>query len=445
MSKKHLTFVGTIMLTQLMLALDARPLLAADVILNEYNAVSSGQRLDDGAGKDSFFGTIFGNGGNWFELLVVGDQVDMRGWQLNWTEDEDVAGGGTAAGTLTLSGDPIWSNLRSGTLLTFIETVNGGGEDGVNTSTDISYNPDPLDPNGDWWINVATREEAAKGASALVTTTTNDGNPGDFSVGNSDWTLTIVNASAQVVFGPAGEGIGSDWAGGGINNKEAGSLEGPVAPAGESVTVAMWQAVTPASEFYDDTGSTSFGSPNVDYDPNANPQFTVIQDVSPLRAQVAAPPLGDGDVNMDGMLTDADIDELSAAVRNLSTDLKFDMNLDSAVNDVDRTVWVNQIKRTYLGDANLDGVFGSDDLVDVFQAGHYEDGVPGNSGWATGDWDGDTEFDTSDFVAAFQAGGYELGPRPAVAAVPEPASWLLTLATLPLLAARRRRRSPSSR
>ncbi|MCA9213297.1 MAG: hypothetical protein KDB27_09545, partial [Planctomycetales bacterium] len=48
----------------------------------------------------------------------------------------------------------------------------------------------------------------------------------------------------------------------------------------------------------------------------------------------------------------------------------------------------------------------------------YEDGIAGNSTWATGDWNGDGDFDSSDFVAAFSEGGYEKGPKPA--AVPEP-------------------------
>ena len=47
------------------------------------------------------------------------------------------------------------------------------------------------------------------------------------------------------------------------------------------------------------------------------------------------------------------------------------------------------------------------------------------AGWAVGDWDGDFRFDSSDSVAAFAAGGYELGPRQAVAAVPEPSSLLV--------------------
>ena len=390
---------------------------AADVILNEYNAVSAGNRLDDGLGRDATLGLIFGNGGNWFELLVVEDHVDMRGWNLVWHEDEQTAGGETAAGTLTLSQGDLWSDLRAGTLISFIETIDAGNE-GINTSTDVSY--DPL--NGDWWINVATREEAGKGVAALVTTVTNDGNPGDFSVGKNDWTLTIADPLNKIVFGPAGEG--ANWAGGGVSGSEGGSLEGPKTNDGTPVTLEMWRAVTPASEFYDDTGSTSFGAPNQDYDP-ATQTFTLLQDLSMLRAQVG-PPLGNGDFDNDGLLTAADIDALTAQILAGSSDLAFDVNLDGTVNADDRSAWVEGLKKTYFGDANLDGEFSSADLVDVLAAGEYEDAMPLNSGWATGDWDGDGDFTTSDFVTALSGGGYEVGPRAAVAAaVPEPCSAVL--------------------
>jgi hypothetical protein len=59
------------------------------------------------------------------------------------------------------------------------------------------------------------------------------------------------------------------------------------------------------------------------------------------------------------------------------------------------------------GDSNRDGVFDSTDLVQVFQAGQYEDGVLGNSTWSSGDWNGDGEFDSQDLVFAFQAGSYQ--------------------------------------
>lgn len=59
-----------------------------------------------------------------------------------------------------------------------------------------------------------------------------------------------------------------------------------------------------------------------------------------------------------------------------------------------------------VGDANEDGVFDSSDLVQIFQAGEYEDEKPANSIYAEGDWNGDGEFDSSDLVFAFQFGRY---------------------------------------
>ncbi|MFC1758030.1 hypothetical protein ACFL2H_04585 [Planctomycetota bacterium] len=59
---------------------------------------------------------------------------------------------------------------------------------------------------------------------------------------------------------------------------------------------------------------------------------------------------------------------------------------------------------TSFGDANLDGVFDSADLVLVFQAGVYEDSAAAN--WAQGDWSGDGKFDTQDLVLAFRDGRY---------------------------------------
>jgi hypothetical protein len=63
----------------------------------------------------------------------------------------------------------------------------------------------------------------------------------------------------------------------------------------------------------------------------------------------------------------------------------------------------------------------------VFQAGQYEDDVANNSTWGTGDWNGDGDFDTGDLVLAFQDGGYEMGPKAAVATVPEPTSMAMFL------------------
>lgn len=135
-----------------------------------------------------------------------------------------------------------------------------------------------------------------------------------------------------------------------------------------------------------------------------------------------------GDFNQNGQLDADDFDVLAAEVRNQSVNLAFDLNHDSAVDASDRETWVVQLRRTYFGDANLDGVFDSTDLVEVFASGEYESGEP--AGWAQGDWDGNGLFDSSDLVLAFADGGYEQGPRASVAAVPEPGCLVLLAASL---------------
>jgi hypothetical protein len=153
-----------------------------------------------------------------------------------------------------------------------------------------------------------------------------------------------------------------------------------------------------------------------------------------------------GDFNGNGALDADDIDLLTTEVNAGDNDPAFDLDGDGLVTQMDRDVWVNDLRGTYYGDSDLDGEFNSSDFVFVFQAGQYEDNEPGNSTWATGDWNGNTEFDSSDFVTAFQAGGFEQGPRAAVSSVPEPSSSLLGfLALVGLIPLRRGLRAVQSR
>ena len=170
----------------IVLALAAGTLSAADVILNEYNAVDGtsflggGDSSADDAGdraSDSYFGRIMGNGGDWFELVVIKDHLDMRGWQL------DTYSGTKLDKTLTLTADPIWSDLRGGTIITVAQDV----------PTDVSYDP----AAGDWWINV----QAKTGGDGKYISAKS------FTVNNKNWRLRIRNVAGAVVFGPAGEGI----------------------------------------------------------------------------------------------------------------------------------------------------------------------------------------------------------------------------------------------
>jgi hypothetical protein len=155
-----------------------------------------------------------------------------------------------------------------------------------------------------------------------------------------------------------------------------------------------------------------------------------------------------GDLDGDQLLTVADVDALIGAINHDEQNRQFDLDHDGSVGSGDLELWVNDVYYTYPGDANLDGLFDTGDLILVLQAGGYEDDVPFNATWASGDWDGDQEFTTRDFVVALQAGGFEAGPRsdaarPAdVAPVPEPSAWLLTaLGLWSLTAAVRLRRT----
>lgn len=148
-----------------------------------------------------------------------------------------------------------------------------------------------------------------------------------------------------------------------------------------------------------------------------------------------------GDYNGNGALDSGDLDLQSQAMQD--QDLAFDENNDGVVDIADRQLWVNDYKNTWMGDADLNGVFDSSDFVLVFTAGKYE--IDESAGWAEGDWDGNMKFDSSDFVAAFGDGGYEMGqkpggPNPATAAVPEPSSVALLAIGLAAIALRRRQR-----
>jgi hypothetical protein len=111
-----------------------------------------------------------------------------------------------------------------------------------------------------------------------------------------------------------------------------------------------------------------------------------------------------GDLNSDRIVDAKDIDLLCASIQTGSP--ARDLNGDGLTSSADLDWMIHAILRTSTGDANLDGLFDSSDLVQIFQIGEYEDATSGNSSWAEGDWNCDGEFDSSDLVAAFQEGSY---------------------------------------
>jgi hypothetical protein len=143
-----------------------------------------------------------------------------------------------------------------------------------------------------------------------------------------------------------------------------------------------------------------------------------------------------GDYNHNGTLDAADIDDMTIQTAGGTHPAAYDLNGDALVNDGDIKVWVGDLFHSWIGDANLDGQFNSSDLVTVLATGTYE--VDVNSVWSTGDFNGDGRTNSSDLVVALADGGYEQGPRAALGAVPEPASFIILMAGLISMAIRRR-------
>ncbi len=88
------------------------------------------------------------------------------------------------------------------------------------------------------------------------------------------------------------------------------------------------------------------------------------------------------------------------------------------------------------GDANLDGVFDSTDLVEVFNAGKYENRTLAS--WHDGDWNDDRRFDSADLADAFRDGAYQGSANSPPLAVPEPSSLALLLFAVSLWCAAKR-------
>ena len=119
-----------------------------------------------------------------------------------------------------------------------------------------------------------------------------------------------------------------------------------------------------------------------------------------------------GDFNDDGVVNDVDIDLLSFQIRQPAPNPAYDLNGDRKVDALDRDHLIRSILNSTYGDSNLDQLFTSQDFIQVFQAGKYEDEIIGNGSWAEGDWNGDGDFDSNDIILAFQMGAYSAAAKP---------------------------------
>lgn len=215
---------------------------APPIVLNEWNAVEPDEELADG---DDALGTLPGNGGDWIELVVVEDHLDLRGWSLVSMDRSAVEH------RLTFTSEPVLADLRAGTIITVA----------ADLPEDASYDPE----RGDWRFHLRTD-------GAYVT-----GDPLD--VGAHEWQLSIVDADGTTRVGAVGEGANPAT---GISGDEVG-----------------WLADTPGADYrrwsatYKDGKASTFGEENDG------------QDLSALRGEPSMP-LGSGDTAWRAPVAEAD-------------------------------------------------------------------------------------------------------------------------------------------
>ena len=200
------------------------------VVLNEWNAVADGKVLDD-EGEDAAFGVIEGNGGDWIELLVLSEGLDLRGARLHM---QDQLGD---RGEIAFTDDAVLADLRAGTLLTVAEDL----------PEDVSLDP----AGGDWRFHVRATPDGVIARSS------------GFDVTHKGWRLSIWDAQDQLLFGPVGEGRAPRA---GISSREVGLL-----------AATPTTALRPDSEHYVDGVSSTYGAPNEWADG--------VQDLSMLRGE----------------------------------------------------------------------------------------------------------------------------------------------------------------
>ena len=178
--------------------------------------------------------------------------------------------------------------------------------------------------------------------------------------------------------------------------------------------------------------SVSFGDPN---DPVLNAKNDRCTSSSTSDATIHIVESLPGDFNGNAMLDAGDIDLLSMEVVNGTHIAGFNLSGNAQVNETDRTFWVEELKGTFFGDANLDGSVAFDDFLTLStnfgQAG----------GWSDGDFNGNNEIDFADFLRLSS----NFGEPSAVAAVPEPmiSNFALLSALGPLVLRNRSRFNPS--
>ena len=151
-----------------------------------------------------------------------------------------------------------------------------------------------------------------------------------------------------------------------------------------------------------------------------------------FRSFEIAPLWSPGDFNGDDLLDVEDIDQLTAQIALGTTHFLFDLNGDATVDHEDRRFWVEELKRTFFGDGNLDGRVDATDLNTLALNWQRTNVIS----WAEGDFNGDGSANAGDLNQL--ALNWRRGVT--APAVPEPAGASLLLVGLFVVQFRRHAR-----
>jgi len=222
--------------------------------MNEYNAVRGDRLLV--AGEDPAFGLVEGNGGDWFEFVVVEDGLDLRGWQIElWDRDraDDML---DLSSTFVFTDAPELASLPSGLVITISE----------DRPDDVAFNP----AQNDWHVNLQSNE-ADEGA--FITAASQE----SFTSTRSNQNVIIRNADGGLESPAVGETEVWDTIVGGVGSGETMAL-----------CIDPTSAVIDGVASYLDNGAfSSYGEPNscIFVNDPLDPDDDVLyeQDLSTLR------------------------------------------------------------------------------------------------------------------------------------------------------------------
>ena len=225
------------------------------IVLNEYNAVADTREL--------LGGSPVGNGGDWFEFVVVEDNLDLRGISMEIYDQKGTDDQLRLASTVTFGNDIRLAQALAGTIITI----------GEELADDLNF-----DAVSDWHIHFQVTNE---GTGSFF------GTPDVGAVFNSTRSGQMVllkNAEGTIVAPLSGETEAWKEAGAGVSGAEVMNL--CVSPTADF-------SLDPIADYRDNGATSTFGQPNTCTYPDPDDPGTTItftQDLSSLRNAVTPSP-----------------------------------------------------------------------------------------------------------------------------------------------------------